>query len=381
MHAPQRRTPRPFTLSISDAELDDLRARLKATRFPATVEGVGWDDGTDAELLRRFVTHWAERFDWRAAEQRLNAVPQFIEEVDGERVHFVHAPGQGGTRVPIVLANGWPSNLVEFLPLIPLLTAERNGVSFDVIIPSLQGFGFSGRPTKRGMNMSRMGHLWAELMTRVGYEKFLVACSDLGSGVCFSLVRNHPGRLLGAHYLNVFSGYPRPQAPTPEEVDYFRRVDLWTATQSAYVMIHGTKPQTLAVGLNDSPAGLASWILEKFHGCSHLRDGRLESVYSLDDLCTLLSVYWFTQTIGSSVRLYKEAFADQELLAPMPRHDVKQGVLVPADVDNPAPRAWGERHLQNLVHWTEARLAGHFPALEAPEHYAADLRAFHGTIR
>lgn len=370
----------PFTIAIPDSELADLRARLKATRFTASVDGVGWDDGTDAEVLRQLVTHWAERFDWRTSEQRLNAIPQFIEEIDGERVHFVHALGKGARRIPIVLANGWPSNFVEFLPLIPLLTAERNGVSFDVIIPSLQGFGFSGRPTKKGMNMSRMGHLWAELMTRLGYEKFMVACSDLGSGVCFSLLRHSPGRLIGAHYLNVFSGYPRPAAPTPEEVDYFARVDLLTLTRGAYVMLQGTKPQSLAVGLNDSPAGLASWVIEKFHDFSRLQDGRLESVYSLDDLCTLLSVYWFTQTIGSSIRLYKEAFADQELMMPLPRHDVKQGVLVPADVDNPAPRAWGERHLQNLVYWNEARQAGHFPALECSEHYAADIRAFYGAI-
>jgi pimeloyl-ACP methyl ester carboxylesterase len=146
-------------------------------------------------------------------------------------------------------------------------------------------------------------------------------------------------------------------------------------------MEQGTKPQTLAVGLNDSPAGLAAWILEKLHGWSHLPDGEMASVYKLDDLCTLLSVYWFTQTIGSSVRLYKEAFADQEFMSPMPQHGVPQGVLVPADADNPAPRAWGERNLQNLVHWTEARQAGHFPALEAPDHLAADIRAFYDAIR
>jgi pimeloyl-ACP methyl ester carboxylesterase len=371
----------PFTIAISDAELADLRARLKATRFAPTFVTADWGDGTNTEVLRHLVSHWAQCYDWRAAEQRLNSFRHFIEEIDGERVHFVYARGEGKHRTALVLANGWPSNFVELLPLVALLTTEHNGTSFDVVIPSLQGFGFSGRPEKPGMNMTRMAHLWAKLMTRLGYAKFLMSSSDLGTGICMSLVRNHPHRLLGAHYVNVFSGYPRPQDPTPEEAAYFQRVDLHAMTEGAYVMLHATKPQTLAAALNDSPAGLASWIIEKIHGGSHLRDGRIDSVYSLDDLCTFLSVYWFTQTIGSSIRLYKEAFADPELMTPMPRHNVKHGVLVPADIDTPAPRAWGERHLQNLVHWTEARKAGHFPALEAPEHYAADIRAFYEVVR
>lgn len=370
----------PFTIAVSDADLADLETRLGETRFPATIADAGWDYGTEDAFLRKVVAHWRDRFDWRAAERRLNSFPQFIEEIDGERVHFVRVEGQGGKRVPLVLANGWPSNFVELLPLVPLLTAEQNGVSYDVIIPSLQGFGFSGQPAKRGMNMTRMGHLWAELMTRLGYEKFLIHSSDMGSGVAMCLVRHYPQRLIGAHYPNVFSGYPRPQDPSPEEAEFLQRADVLTMTEGAYAMIQGTKPHTLAVGLNDSPAGMAAWILEKFHRWSELKDGDIESVYRLDDLCTLLSVYWFSQTIGSSVRLYKEAFADPEIMTPMPRHEVPQGVLVPAPVDNPAPRAWGDRHLQNLVHWNDAGRGGHFPAMEVPELLAADIRGFYDAI-
>jgi len=370
----------PFTIAISDSDLADLETRLAETRFPDTVEGAGWDYGTDDAFLRKFVAHWRDRFDWRAAEARLNSFPQFVEQIDGERVHFVHVKGQGGKRVPLILANGWPSNFVELLPVVPLLTAEENGVSYDVIIPSLQGYGFSGHPTKKGMNLTRMAHLWAELMTRLGYEKFLIHGTDLGSGVELSLVRNFPHRVIGAHYANVFSGYPRPDNPTPEEAEYFKRVDYLSFTEGAYAMVQGTKPQSLAVGLNDSPAGLAAWILEKFQRWSRLENGDLESVYSLDDLCTLLSVYWFTQTIAPSVRLYKEAFSDPVITSPMPRHDVPQGVLVPAEIDNPAPGAWGERHLQNLVYWNEAGRIGHFPALEDAAHLAADIRAFYDAI-
>ena len=371
----------PFTIAISDTELADLETRLGETRFPDTVEGAAWDYGTEDAFLRKFVAHWRDKFDWRAAERRLNSFPQFKEEIDGEIVHFVHVRGQGGMRTPIVLANGWPSNFVELLPLIPLLTAEVNGTSYDVIIPSLQGFGFSGHPTRKGMNLTRMAHLWAQLMSKLNYDRFLIHGTDMGAGVVLSLVRNYPQRLLGAHYVNVYSQYPRPENPTPEEAEYFKRSDYVGFTEGAYAMIQGTKPQTLAVGLNDSPAGMAAWILEKFQRWSKLENGDIESVYKLDDLCTLLSVYWFTQTIGPSVRLYKEAFADPEIMTSLGKHDVPQGVLVPADVDNPAPRAWGERHLQNLVHWTDAGTVGHFPAMEDPDRLAADIRAFYDGIK
>jgi pimeloyl-ACP methyl ester carboxylesterase len=255
-----------------------------------------------------------------------------------------------------------------------LLTTPRDGVSFDIVIPSLQGYGFSSQPRRPGMNLTAMAPLWAELMTRLGYEKFLVSGSDLGAGVELALVRDYPEHLLGAHYINVYYGYPRPQELTPEEVAYFKAIDQWGFAEGAYAMVQGTKPATLAVALNDSPAGLAAWIVEKFHKWGDT-GGDVESVFALDDLCTILSVYWFTQTIGSSVRLYKEAFADAELTR-RTAHDVPQAVLVPP-ADMPAPRAWGERNLANLVRWTELDKGGHFPALEMPQAMADDIRGFY----
>lgn len=368
----------PFSISVSDADLADLRSRLAATRFPAALEGVGWSYGTDSDVLRRFVDFWANQYDWRAAEARLNNVPQFIEEIDGEAVHFVHVKGRGETNVPVLLTNGWPSNFVELLPLVPLLTEPVNGVAFDVVIPSLPGFGFSGQPTRPGMHMTRVAPIWAELMTRLGYDKFLVSGSDLGTGVEMGLVRDFPDRLIGAHYVNVFFGFPRPADPTPEEQAYFGRVDYWSFAEGAYAMVHMTKPASLAVGLNDSPAGLASWALEQFHKAGDTA-GDLLNAFELEDLATILSVYWFTQTIGSSMRLYKEATADSEVSKKAPKHDVPHAVLL-LPADNPAPRAWGERHLWNIVRWTELREGGHFPALEVPEAMAHDIRAFHGQI-
>ena len=368
----------PFTIAVSEADVAGLKARLAATRFPQTLDGVGWDYGTEDSFLRRFVDYWANQYDWRAAEARLNGFAQFTEVVEGETIHFVHARGEGQTNVPILLTNGWPSNFVELLPLVPLLTRAVDGVAFDVVIPSLPGYGFSSQPTRPGMHLSAIVPLWAELMTRLGYERFMISGSDMGAGVEMGLVREFPERVIGAHYISVYYGFARPQEPTPEEQAYFQVVDQWGFTEGAYAMIQGTKPATLAVGLNDSPAGLASWILEKYQKWGDT-SGDIAHAFDLDDLATILSVYWFTQTIGSSVRLYKEAFADPDLIKKPPRHNVPHAILLPPN-DNPAPRAWGERNLWNIVRWTELGEGGHFPALEIPETMAHDIRAFHGQI-
>lgn len=367
-----------FKIAIADNEIDDLKARLTAARFAPTLPDAGWEYGMDEAFLRRFTAYWQKEFDWRAAEKKLNEFNQFTTEIHGERVHFVHARGRGETNVPLLLTNGWPANFVELLPLVPLLTEPRDGTAFDIIIPSLPGYGFSGQPTQRGMNLSRVAPLWAELMSLLGYDKFLVSGSDLGAGVEMALVRNFPERLLGAHYVNVFSGFPRPEDPTPEETEYFQQIDWWNFAEGAYAMVHGTKPATLAAALNDSPVGLAAWILEKYHAWTD-NDGNPESAVPLETLATIVSVYWFTRTIGSSMRLYKEAFADEELTQKAAEHDVPHAILLPPK-DYPAPRAWAERHLRHIVRWTEMEKGGHFPALEVPEAMAEDIREFHAQI-
>ncbi|MET3927578.1 epoxide hydrolase family protein [Devosia sp. 2618] len=370
--------PTPFTVSIPDSAITDLKYRLAQTRFQQAMDGVGWGDGIDDAFLRRFVDYWGQHFDWRAAEARLNGFAQFTEVVNGETVHFVHVRGRGQTNVPILLANGWPSNFVELLPLVPLLTEPVDGVAFDVIIPSLPGYGFSSQPAAPGMNHARIAPLWAELMTRLNYPRFLASGSDMGAGVVMALVRDFPERLIGAHYVNVYYGFPKPDDPTPAEAAWLQRMGAWSIHEGAYAMEQGTKPATLAVGLNDSPAGLAAWILEKFKAWSD-NGGDLEHVFDFETLATILSIYWFTRTIGSSVRLYKEAFADPTLAEKPPRHTVPHGILAML-AEDPAPRDWGERNLWNIVRWTELRSGGHFPALEVPEAMAHDLRAFHGQI-
>ncbi|WP_327436825.1 alpha/beta hydrolase [Sinorhizobium meliloti] len=251
---------------------------------------------------------------------------------------------------------------------MPRLTAA----GFHVMAPALPGYGFSDRSAMPGMNGTRIADLFTTLMSELGYERFLAHGSDWGSLVVDRMRRQHPERLLGVHISNVHSNYPPPQDPTPEEQAFLGQAQGWNFTEGAYAMVQGTKPQTLGYGLNDSPAGLASWIVEKFRSWS---DGDLEQAYGFDGLCANLTLYWATETIASSMQLYAEVFADAGMRTPPERGTVPVGVIVfPKDI-LPAPRAWGERWF-NVVHWTEASRGGHFGAWEAPELLVQDLRTF-----
>ncbi|NUP09296.1 MAG: epoxide hydrolase [Polyangiaceae bacterium] len=367
----------PFTISLADEVLEDLRNRLARTRFADVHAGVGPEWGLDPATLRMLIEHW-RAFDWRKAEAEVNAVPAFRTEVDGVGLHFVHVRGQGGTRVPIVLTNGWPSCFTELLPMVPLLTRVENGVSFDVVIPSLPGYGFSDRPREPGTNITRIASLWARLMTMLGYERFIAHGSDMGAGVVERLRALHADRLLGAHMINVFHGYPPPARPSLDEREYLQRAASWQMAEGAYAMLQATKPHTIAAALTDSPAGLAAWIGEKFRAWTD-SSGKLDGAVSLDALCTILTIYWATETIASSQRLYREAFADVGAMSPPPKAGAPLGIAIfPADI-LPAPRAWAERWF-DVTRWSQMARGGHFPGLEAPELLAADLRSFAGAL-
>jgi pimeloyl-ACP methyl ester carboxylesterase len=358
----------PFQAAVSDDVLNDLRSRLRHTRWPDQVTPQDWRQGAELSFLQRLCDHWANQFDWRAAEARLNTFPQFRATVDGVGLHLVHARSEIPNAVPLLLINGWPSSIFEYLDVIPHLTAA----GFHVVAPALPGYGFSDRPTESGMNGTRIAALFTALMTELGYEQFLAHGSDWGSLVVDRMRRHHADRLLGVHLSNVHANYPRPQDPSPEEQAFLGRAQGWQFTEGAYALLQGTKPQTLSYGLNDSPAGLAAWIIEKFSSWS---DGDVEQVYSFDGLCANLTLYWVTETIGSSARLYSETFCDPETHTPPERGTVPVGVTVfPKDI-LPAPRVWGERWF-NIVHWTEAPCGGHFGAWEEPELFVQDLRAF-----
>ncbi|QYK40329.1 MAG: epoxide hydrolase [Paracoccaceae bacterium] len=361
---------RPFTIAVPDAVLEDLETRLRLTRWPDRIEGAAWDYGIDTDRLRPLVEHWAEGFDWRAVERDLNALPQFVAEVDGEAIHFIHATGQGGRRVPLLVLHGWPSSFLQMTDLIPLLTAERAGLSFDVIVPSLPGFGFSAQPRTRGMGVARIAGLMTRLMTGVlGYDRFAGRGSDLGAGVLQQIALQSPDRLMGLHLsgTNPYIGHV-PDDLSPEEAEFVARAQAWMQSEMAYAMLHASKPDTLAVALNDSPAGLAAWVLEKFHAWTDADD--FVARYGRDRLLANLTLYWATGTIGSSMRLYYET-----LRAPgqWGRVAVPTAMLMTPHDMFATPRAWAERSY-NVQRWTDIDRGGHFLEWEEAAIVADDMR-------
>jgi pimeloyl-ACP methyl ester carboxylesterase len=379
--------PRPFRLTTAEVTLDSLRERLRGARWPgALLEDAGWDLGTDPDYLHELAAYWADEFDWSAQEAALNELPHYRATVDGVGIHFIHVPAATGSGLPLVLSHGWPDSFWRFLKVVPLLTdpGAHGGDpadAFDVVIPSLPGFGYSDKPRAPRMHAQRIAGLWNTLMTTVlGFDRFGAAGGDLGSAVTRFLGLDHAERVVAIHRTDV--GLPvlqvDPAELTGEERAYLADVDRWRAAEGAYALIQRTKPQTLAHALNDSPIGLAAWILEKLRSWSDC-GGDVERRFTKDELLTNITIYWLTETIGSSFRLYHDAAQ-----IPMDQHarrvDVPCGLAVfAADVAIP-PRSWAER-TSNIVRWTEMPRGGHFAAFEEPELYAEDLRAFFRPYR
>ncbi|MFG2537698.1 epoxide hydrolase family protein [Streptomyces sp. NPDC048511] len=383
--APPR--PEPFLQRTAPAALEDLRTRLRATRWPDAPEDAGWSLGTDLDQLRDLVAHWAESFDWPAQEAALARLPRFRVPLGGLGIHFVHAKAvaPAGPVLPLVLSHGWPDSFWRYSKVIPLLTDPgAHGAdpadAFDVVVPDMPGFGYSDRPAGRPLDSIAVAGLWAELMTVLGYERFGAAGGDVGSHVSRYLGLDHPDRVVAVHRtdggLPVFTGDPADL--TPEERTWMEDVAAWGGTEGAYAAIHRTKPQTAAFGLNDSPAGLAAWIVEKLRAWSDC-DGDVERSFTKDEILTNITLYWLTSTIGSSMRMYSAnaAIPPAQLAR---RVEVPSGFSIFAgDIVRP-PRAWLER-TTNMVCMTEPPRGGHFAAFEEPEIYAEELRAFFRPYR
>lgn len=379
-------TPAPFTSSTPADQLDDLRRRLHATRWPAAPEEAGWSLGTDLDYLRELVAYWADDFDWPAQEATLNRLPRFRAQVAGLRIHFIHARAvnPSGPVIPLVLSHGWPDSFWRYLKVIPLLTdpAAHGGDpadAFDVVVPDLPGFGYSEIPDP-ALNSVEVAGLWAHLMDDLGYRRFGAAGGDLGSQVSRYLALDHPDRVVAVH--RVDGGLPAYDGDlgelSPAERDWFSAIASWSATEGAYAAMHSTKPQTAAYGLTDSAAGLAAWITEKLRTWSDC-GGDLESSFSKDEILTLLSIYWFTGTIGSSMRMY-HANATIPIAQRTRRVEVPSGFSIFAGDISRAPRAWLDR-TANTVYATEIPRGGHFGAFEEPELYAEELRTFFRPYR
>ena len=376
-------SPQPFTLQIPDADIADLRARLTRTRWPDQAPGEPWAYGSNVAYLQDLATYWGSAFDWRAQEAALNAFAQYNVELHDIPLHFLHVPGRGPAPTPLLLMHGWPGSVFEFLDIIPRLTdpARFGGDpddAFTVVAPSLPGYGLSFRPGQRRFGVPDIADTLAALMTEVlGYRRFAAQGGDWGAHIATSLGVRHPDKLLGIH-LNMLSLQPDatpPANPTEEERRYLDEVRHWMAEETGYTWIQGTRPQTLAFAMTDSPAGLAAWIAEKFHAWSD-NDGTIESAIDRDRMLGNISLYWFTGAIGSSFWPY---YARMHGDWPIPSGrtvDVPTGYAAfPREIRRP-PRSIAEQSYTNIQRWTPMARGGHFAALEQPAALAADVAAF-----
>jgi pimeloyl-ACP methyl ester carboxylesterase len=395
--------PGRFAVHIPDGPLDDLQKRLVRTRWPADLRP-GWERGADVEYLRDLVQYWRSHFDWRAQEQRINRLPQYTVEKQGDTVHFVHVRGRGPAPLPLLLSHGWPSSFLEFFPLIPLLIdPEAHGGdpadAFDVVVPSLPGFGFtSGPPGRRGIRDAPALLVW--LMTEVlGYPRFCAHGTDIGAFVTNRLGLDHTASLFGGHVTLLAEPRIDPEAAplTDEERRYLAQRAHGHERSQAYAHLQRTTPTTLAYGLEDSPVGLAAWIVEKWRNWSDC-GGDVEQRFSKDQLLTTVMLYWLTRTATSSIQTYADLAlasaavpgheqlypdappgADANPLPPGRRIDAPFGLLRTAEYD--PPRAWADRAYSDMRGWSRADRGGHFLAMEEPDLLASDLRRFFRPFR
>lgn len=385
-------TPRPesFVAHTNPAALDDLRTRLRATRWPDAPQGTAWSIGAELGYLRELVGYWLDGFDWPAQEKMMNRLARFRVRLGGFQggyVHFVHvrAAKPSQTALPLILCHGWPDSFWRYLKVIPLLTDPGScggdrADAFDVIVPDMPGFGYSDRPRDHVLNSMEVADLWAELMDVLGYDRFGAAGGDMGSHVSRFLALNHSERIVAVHRMD--AGLPRfagdPQKLTADERHWMEGAAKWAASEGAYAAMHSTKPQTAAFGLNDSPVGLAAWIVEKLRAWSDC-DGDIERSYTKDEILTNIMIYWLTETIGSSMRTYR-ANAAIPLDQYARRVEVASGFsLFRGDVVLP-PYSWLNR-VANVVRITEPPRGGHFAPFEEPELYAQELRDFFRPYR
>lgn len=376
----------PFSLNIPQATLDDLRARLANTRWPATPVRTDWQLGTSPAYLRELTDYWLHRFDWRQQETQLNQFAHFRTAIDGTELHFIHERGRGPRPLPLLLGHGWPDSFASFAKLIPLLTdpaahGGRAEDAFDVVVPSLPGFGFSAPLPPTSSYLGQTAALFQQLMTGpLGYPRYAAHGSDVGSAVAERLALDFPQDLLGLHMTGVpyMRLFVPPTDPSAEEQAFLGASQQWMMQEASYAMVQGGKPDTLAPALQDSPTGLAAWIVEKFRSWSDC-GGNVESCFTKEELLTNLTIYWATETIGSSFAPYYQSDAVPQGLG-APRIEVPTGFTLFAKDLLPSPRVFAER-FYNVQHWAEKPQGGHFAALEQPEALAESLRAFFRPLR
>jgi microsomal epoxide hydrolase len=390
----------PFKIHVPEAVLKDLRDRLGRTRFPDEIDGAGWDYGTNLAYLKELVTYWRDTFNWREQERRLNRFEQFKTNIDGLDVHFVHRRTKRPGALPLLIVHGWPGSFMQFHKVIEPLTdpASHGGRpedAFDVVVPSLPGYGFSDRPRQRGYDPQKIATMFVTLMARLGYTRYGVQASDFGAPVIRAMALMDAAHIAGYHTESCRGGPPPgmadPTAGVPaSELERMKdRQSFFSEEEQAYNRLQGTKPQTVGYALNDSPAGLAAWIVEKFRAWSDV-DGDVEKKFTKDELLTNITIYWATQTANSAGRLYYEARhplpgAAQPAAIGGPGNTARRVEVPSACVSWPkdvgfAPRKWMEA-LYNVKRFTIMPRGGHFGAFEEPQLYLEDVRDFFRELR
>ncbi len=368
-------------IQIAQSHLDNLKQKLRLTRWPDEIEGSGWNYGADLRYMKELSDYWINVYDWRKTENEINRYGNYIATIDGFKIHFLHIKGTGEKSVPLIITHGWPSSFLEMMKLIPLLT-ENKSLSFDLVVPSMMGYGFSQKITQPGCNAIFMAGLWHKLMIELGYEKYGVQGGDFGAGVSTALAMKFPDQVTGIH-LNYIPGNYVPfleenEEFTKEENDYLDLEEAWYSREGGYSLQQNTKPLTLAYGLNDSPMGLCAWIVEKMHGWADC-NGYIGNVFTKDELLSNVTLYWITETIHSSIRLYNENSKSPLIIGKDSFIKTPTGIAH-FKLEEPFPlRKFIERGY-NIQHWSDFPSGGHFPAMEKPEQLGEDIITFFSKI-
>jgi pimeloyl-ACP methyl ester carboxylesterase len=373
---------RPYRIAVPAAAVRDLRARLRRTRWPEPEPVPDWSQGVPLAYLRELCRYWADGYEWTATEARLNRIPQIVTDVEGLAIHALHVRSPHPDATPLVLTHGWPGSFLEFERVLGPLTDPAAhggdaGDAFHVVVPSLPGYGFSGKPEAPGWGIHRIARAWTELMTRLGYDRFIAAGSDWGTSISTSIALQRPERLLGLHLVPPLAP-PDDDGPlTPEERQALADLDERSRTGSGYSAVHATRPQTLGYGLLDSPAALCAWIVEKVWTWAD-HDDDLDAVLDRDQVLDNITLYWLTGTGASSTRLYWESIAEVSRWFTTVTDDritVPTACSVfPREVPRPS-RRWAARRFANIVHWGQPERGGHFAAWEQPGLFVAEARA------
>ncbi|RWC29899.1 MAG: epoxide hydrolase [Mesorhizobium sp.] len=384
---------RPFTVNIPLEEIDELRRRIMATRWPDQETVADRSQGVQLARLQEIVRYWGTKYDWRKAEARLNALPQFMTEIDGIDIHFLHIRSKHTNALPLIMTHGWPGSVFELLQTVgPLTDPTQHGGrpedAFDLVLPSMPGYGFSGKPRGVGWNPDRIASAWAELMQRLGYDHYVAQGGDWGAPVSSAMARQAPTGLLGIH-INLpatipadvaavlAAGGPAPASLTEKEAVAFGSLETFYKNYRAYAAMMGTRPQAIGYALTDSPAGLAGWMYD-------YNNGEPERLLSKDEMLDDVTLYWLTNSATSAARLYWETMGQSVLLAPAQKtSDISLPVAIsvfPEEVYR-APETWARRAYRNLIYFNEANKGGHFAAWEEPELFSAELRAAFRSLR